>query len=82
MKISVGDAKEIFKSIKSACDVQDIKKATVGDLSWKTDARKRSTDDERMAIQFHMPMGSTSATVSRDQVVTALAEFETKFGLD
>jgi hypothetical protein len=81
-KLSVEDARQIFKSIKSACDMQDIKEIKAGDLSWKTDGRIRSADQDYVAIRFNGPSGSTRLTVTRNELTAALAVFEAKFGLD
>jgi len=81
IKLSVEDAREIFKSIKSACDTQDIRETKVGELSWKTDGRTRSADQDHMVIQFNGPSGFTRIPVKRDEIAAALAEFETKFGI-
>ena len=81
IKLSVEDVRKIFKSIKSACDMQDIKEIKAGELSWKTDGRTRSADQDYVAIRFNGPSGSTRLTVTRNELAVALAEFEAKFGL-
>src|SRR5438105_4097749 len=42
MRLSVDEAKQIFQSIKRACDLREIVEIKVGELYWTTDARLRS----------------------------------------
>ncbi len=81
MRLLIADATAIFRSIKSACDMQEVVEIKVGELSWKTDARLQSTDRDRMIIEFNGPSGFGREVVKRDRVIAALADFKAKFGL-
>jgi hypothetical protein len=80
MKLSVDETMQLFESIRSALETRDIKEIKVGELSWKTDARIRSSDQDHMRIRFNSPMGSTSWPVERGEVAAALADFEARYG--
>jgi len=81
MKLSVKDATEIFKSIRSACEMREIKEIEVGELTWKTDARLQPEDPDRVVVQFDGPLGFVREVLRREDVVAALTEFEKKIGL-
>ena len=80
-RLSIDDAKEIFKSIKSACDMHEIKEIKVGELYWKTDGRLQSADEDRMVIEFGEPLGFARHVVNRQDVSSAVIEFTKRFGL-
>jgi len=82
MKLSINDAREIFRSIKSALDMREINETKIGDLYWKTDGRLDSADRERVVIEFNGPLGFTHAIMKRGEVSAAVAEFTKKFNLN
>jgi hypothetical protein len=81
MSLSVDEAKQIFQSIKRACDLHEIVEVKVGELSWKADARLQSNPDI-IVIAFNGPLGRTRVTAKREDVAAAVAEFTDRFGLD
>jgi hypothetical protein len=78
MNLSVNEASEIFRSIKSACDKNGITEIKVGELSWKTDAR----DERQVTIKFRGPPGGVYTTIARADVASAVADFTRRFGLE
>ena len=80
MKLSVKEAEQIFRSIKQACDLQDVVEVKIGDLSWKTDARVKSNPDE-IIIVVNGPLGYTRDTVRREDVAAAIDKFTNRYGL-
>ena len=80
MKLSVGEAQEIFQSIKRACDLHEIVEIKVGELSWRTDARLKSNPD-KIIIVFDGPLGYTRTIARREDVAAAITEFTNRFGL-
>ena len=80
MKLSVDEARQILRSIKNACDLNDVEEIKVGQLTWKTDARIRSKGSEEIIIKFSGPDGSTRTPARRKDVAAALAEFTDRFG--
>ena len=80
MNLSVGEAQEIFRSIKRACDLHEIAEIKIGELSWRTDARLKSNPDE-IIIVFNGPLGYTRTTAKHEDVVAAITEFTNRFGL-
>jgi hypothetical protein len=85
--LSLDEAKKIFRSIKRACDLRQIEKVKVAELSWRTDARLRSKWLERLVagrivIGFDGPSGFVRELVRREVVIAAVAEFTKRFGLD
>ena len=80
MKLSVGEAQEIFQSIKRACDLHEIVEIKVGELSWRTDARLNSNPD-KIIIVFDGPLGYTRTIARREDVAAAIIEFTNRFGL-
>jgi hypothetical protein len=81
MNLSIDEAREIFQSIKRACDLHTIVKIKVGELSWATDARLQSNPDS-IAVTFDGPLGRTNAIAKRETVAAAIAEFADRFGLN
>lgn len=81
MRLSIGDAREIFKSIESACETQGIGEIRVGELSWKTDARLHGAEADRVVIQLDGPLGFSREVLTRKDVTAAVAQFEAKIGL-
>jgi hypothetical protein len=81
MKLSVNEAEQIFRSIKRACDLQEVVEVKIGDLSWKTDASLKSSPDE-IIIVFNGPLGYAREVARREDVVAAVAEFTNRFGLN
>jgi 23S rRNA pseudoU1915 N3-methylase RlmH len=81
MKISIEDAKEIVRSIKRACDLNEIEEIKVGDLCWKTDARIQSAGQRDIVIQLNGPLGFAHELVKRDDASAAVSEFTRKIGL-
>jgi hypothetical protein len=80
MKLSVNEAEQIFRSIKHACDLQDVVEVKIGDLSWKTDARVKSNPDE-IIIVFNGPLGYTRDTARREDVAAAIDKFTNRYGI-
>lgn len=81
MNLSVDEAREIFQSIKRACDLHAIVRIKVGELCWATDARLQSNPDN-IAVTFGGPLGRTNAIAKRETVAAAIAEFANRFGLN
>lgn len=81
MNLSVNEATEIVRSIKRACDLQELVEIRVGELSWKTDGRLQSNPD-KIIIVFGGPLGYTREIANREEVVTAVREFSNRFGLN
>ncbi|MDP3077404.1 hypothetical protein [Bradyrhizobium sp.] len=81
MNLSVDEAREIFQSIKRACDLHTIVKIKVGELSWVTDARLQS-DPDNITVAFGGPLGRTNAIAKRETAAAAIAEFDDRFGLN
>jgi hypothetical protein len=82
MKISVNDAKKIFRSIKRACEQNQAEEIKTDRLYWRTDARIDFPGQDTVVIQFDGPLGFTRELVKRQAATTALMEFTRKFGLD
>jgi len=80
MTLSVDEATQIFRSIKRACDLHDVVKIKVGELSWTTDARLRSNPD-KVIIVFNGPLGYMRTDARREDVAAAITEFTNRFGL-
>jgi hypothetical protein len=80
MTLSVDEATQIFRSIKRACDLHDVEKIKVGELSWTTDARLQSNPD-KVIIVFNGPLGRTRTDARREDVAAAITEFTNRFGL-
>jgi hypothetical protein len=77
-QVPLDKAKELFKSIKSACDHGGITEIELGELFWKTDAR----DEGQVAVQYRGSQGSVHTTVERSAVTAAIADFSRRFGLN
>jgi len=82
MRLSVNDAREIFRSIKRACDLHQVEEIRTNELSWKTDARINFPGQDTVVIQFEGPLGFTRDLVKREAATAAVIEFTKKFGLD
>jgi hypothetical protein len=80
--ISIDDAKEIFRSIKRACDLSQVDEVKTDRLHWKTDARVYSKAPDTVIIQFDGPSGFTRGIVQRETATAAVIKFTRKFGLD
>lgn len=78
--LSIDEAEKVFGSLKRACDQRDIVEIKVGDLSWKVDARSESGRDE-VVIVFSRLLEHMRAVAKREDVLAAVAEFGTRFGL-
>ena len=76
-KLSVNEGREIFESIKSACEKNGVTEINLGELSWKTDA----SDERQVTISFKAPLGSVYTVVERADVAAAIADFKRRFGL-
>jgi hypothetical protein len=81
MRLSIDQAREIFRSIKRACELEEIVATKVGELSWRTDARLKS-DPEWLTIVFNGPLGYTNTVVKRKDATAAVAAFTDRFGLE
>jgi hypothetical protein len=79
MKLSIGDATEIFESIRTACETCEIKEVKIGELSWKTDARIHPEDPDRVVVRFDGPLGCGFEVLKRERVTKALAQFQRHF---
>ena len=82
IKLSVENAREIFDSLKLACETQDIKEIKVGERSWKVDGRIRSADQDHIVVWFEGRSGFTRTLLRRNEVARALAQFDARFGLN
>jgi len=85
-KLSLDEAKQIFRSIKRACELQQTTTIKTAELSWKTDARLQPTwlrriIPDRIVIGFDGPSGFVREFVRRDVVIAAIEEFTKKFCL-
>ena len=78
VKVSIDDARDILRSVKHACDLNQIEEIKAGQLNWRTDAR---SGDGSVTIRFGELMDSTTAPVKRDAIAAAIAKFDEKFGL-
>jgi hypothetical protein len=78
MNLTVPDATAIFKSIKQACEEREAVEIEIGELRWKTDARLRSSDG--IIIQFDGASGRGGVIAQRQDVETAIIEFDDRFG--
>ncbi|SHN83762.1 hypothetical protein [Bradyrhizobium erythrophlei] len=76
-KLSVDEATELFKSIKTACEQNGIAEFKMGELSWKTDA----SSEGQVKIRYKTPQGSAYTIVERASVDAAIANFTQRFGL-
>src|SRR5579863_2713612 len=81
MRLSISDAIEIFKSIKSACEMHEISEIRVGQLSWKTDARLHPEKPDQVVVQFAGPLGFAREVLKRKDILAAVVEFDKKIGL-
>ena len=84
IKLSLDEAKQIFQSIKRACELQQTITIKTAELSWKTDARLQPTwlrriFSDRIVIGFDGPSGFVREFVRRDVVLAAIEEFTKKF---
>jgi hypothetical protein len=82
MKLSVDDARKIFRSIKRACDLHKAEEIRTDELFWKTDARTDFPGQDMVEIRFNGPLGFTREVVKREAATAAVIEFTRKFGLD
>ena len=84
IKLSLDEAKQIFQSIKRACELQQTITINTAELSWETDARLQPTwlrriFSDRIVIGFDGPSGFVREFVRRDVVLAAIEEFTKKF---
>jgi hypothetical protein len=79
-KLSVDEARQILRSIKQACDMNDVMEIQVGDLTWTTDARVTSGNPDQIVIKFGNSQGSTRTSATRADLSAATEEFVSKFG--
>jgi hypothetical protein len=82
IEISNNDAKEIFRSIKRACDFNEVEEIKRDEWSWKIDSRVGMLGQGVVVINFRGPMGTTTEVVKREAVTAAVLEFARKFGLN
>ena len=87
MRLSLDEAKQIFRSIKRACDLHQIEEIKVTEFSWKIDARLRSKwveriIEDRIIVGFDGPLGFVRELVRRVVVIAAVAEFTKRFGFN
>jgi hypothetical protein len=78
LRFSVDEAKQVFRSIKHACDLHDVVEIKVGDVSWETDARS----PEKIIVVFKRSLEYTREIAKREDVVMAITEFTNRFGLE
>jgi hypothetical protein len=74
MALSFDQAKQLFRSIERAYDRQEVAEINIGDLSWKTDCRVKSSPDI-VTITFDGPQGRTSIQLRRQDIAAAIVEF-------
>jgi len=79
-KLSVNEARQVLRSIQHACDLNDVVKIKVGELTWTTDARLGSKDAEDIVIKFDGPGGFVRTPAKRKDVTAAMTEFVNRFG--
>jgi hypothetical protein len=78
--ISVEEARDIFESIKRACESNDVVNIRIKELAWTTDARVRSKPDE-IILTFETSLARTRASAKRSDVLMAVAKFNARYGL-
>src|ERR1700761_1781989 len=77
--ISVEEARDIFVSIKRACELNDVVNIQIKELSWTTDARTRSNPDE-IILTFETPLSRMRALAKRSDVLMAAGKFNSRYG--
>jgi hypothetical protein len=74
--VSVPEAKAIFESIRLAYDRQDVQEIKAGAITCTTDCRVQSRNPDRVSIKFAGCFGSTSTSLTRANIASAVEEFE------
>jgi hypothetical protein len=77
--ISVEEARDIFESIKRACELNDVVNIQIKELAWTTDARTRSNPDE-IILAIETPLARTRALAKRSDILIAAAKFNARYG--
>jgi hypothetical protein len=80
MKLSAADAKEVFRSIKQACDHREIVKAKLINCFWTIDARTSSNPSD-IIIRINGSLGRVRAIAKRADVLRTVEKFNTRVGL-
>jgi hypothetical protein len=86
-RISLDEAKQLFRSIKRACDLHQIEEIKFARFSWKTNACTRSKWIEKIIadgviLAFFGGSGTFRAVVARDTLNSVVTNFIDRFGLD
>jgi hypothetical protein len=77
-EISLAETRQIFASIKSAYELQNIQRVKAGDLICTTDCRVDPQHPDRVTIKFEGSL-SANAYLHRATVRAALGQYEKKF---
>ena len=73
--LSLGDVRDLFASIASACERQEKITADFGDMSWTTDARLNENRPDRLFVRIRGSHGRGTIGLSRRRVLFACEEF-------
>jgi len=80
-RLSMRDARELFKMLKLCCEMQQLQEAEIGGLFWKIDGRINWLHQKTMVVQLSSLGGLTREVLDRATVMAAVTQFFDEFGL-
>jgi hypothetical protein len=79
--LSIEEARELFRSIESACRRQEVETVEIGDTKWTTDARPNARNPDGVIVKIGGQMGPARlGGLSRARLLSACKEFANVFG--
>jgi len=78
--LSLDEVRDLFASMTTACERQEMTQIEIGDLSWTTDARLNEKRPDRISVRFSGSLGLGIIGLSRRRVRSACEEFWSIFG--